>query len=51
MTAAARLVAVAGLLLRATADALDAFARSLMAQATRVPDVIPTWLDEEVDLP
>lgn len=50
MTAAARLVAVAGLLLRATADACDTFARSLMVQAVHAPDVIPAWVDEEADL-
>ena len=46
MTAAARLVVLAGLLLRATADALDAFARSLTAQQERCPDVIPDCVDD-----
>ena len=46
MTAAARLVVLAGVLLRATADALDAFARSITAQQERCPDRLPAWVDD-----
>ncbi len=51
MTAAAGLATAAALLLRATADACEAFARTLTAHTVRAPDVVPTWLNEEVDLP
>lgn len=55
MTAALRLVAatsaVAALLLRAAADSLDMFCRSIVAQTVTAPDVIPEWVQEEVDLP
>lgn len=40
---------VAALLLRAAADACDAFARALITPT--VPDTVPEWLNEEVDLP
>lgn len=43
MTVAARLAA---LLLRATADALDAFAHSVKAQRVRCPDRLPAWVDD-----
>jgi len=41
---------VAALLLRATADARDAFARSLAAQRQQVPATVPEWMNEEADL-
>lgn len=47
MTIAARLAA---LLLRATADALDAFANSLTVQRVRVPATVPDWMNEEQNL-
>ncbi len=47
MTAtAARVLVFAGLLLRATADALDAFACSLTVQQVRCPDRVPDWIDD-----
>ena len=51
VTVAASLATAVAVLLRATADACDAFARTLTARTVRAPDVVPTWLNEEVDLP
>lgn len=41
---------IAALLLRATADALDTFARSLIDQRAICPPTVPEWMNEEVDL-
>ncbi len=46
MTSTARLLVFAGILLRATADALDAFASSLTVQQVRCPDRVPDWVDD-----
>lgn len=46
MTVVATLAALTGLLLCATADALDAFARSLVVQQETCPDVVPSWIDD-----
>ncbi len=51
MTAAAGLATAVAVLLRAGADACDAFARTLTAHTVHAPDVVPAWLNEEVDLP
>lgn len=51
VTVAAGLATALAVLLRATADACDAFARTLAAHTVRAPDIVPAWLNEEVDLP
>lgn len=46
MILASRLAFAAAVLLRATADALGAFARSIAVQQERCPDVIPDFVDD-----
>jgi hypothetical protein len=46
VTTLARLASLTAALLYATADALDAFARSLAVQQERCPDVIPAYVDD-----
>jgi hypothetical protein len=46
VTLLARLVALTALLTRATADALDGFARSVLAQKVTAPAVLPDWVDD-----
>jgi hypothetical protein len=46
VTLLARLVAPTALLTRATADALDTMARSLVVQQQRCPDVLPEFVDD-----
>jgi hypothetical protein len=46
VTLLARLVALTALLTGATADALDAMARSLVVQQVTAPAVLPDWVDD-----
>lgn len=46
MTLLAHIAALAAVLARATADALDQFARSVITQQERCPEVLPDWCDD-----
>jgi hypothetical protein len=46
VTALARVFTVAGVLLRATADAIDAFSRSVTWQLEPTPDYVPDAIDD-----
>lgn len=46
MSAVACLFTVAGVLLRATADALDAFAKSITWQMQPTPEYVADWCDD-----